>query len=418
LDVSGSMGSDQKLEQAKTALVDIVQRLQSDDVFNIVLFETGVSVWTPNEMVPVSSVPQAVTYINSLVPLGSTNLNDGMITALNLLSVRHVEGKVPMIVLLTDGVPTVGEVNPMNIRANILAANTMEISIFCLGFGYDLDFNLIRAIALENRGFERRIYVGRDAREQLVGFYEEISTPLLANVEMKYSANTLPTKLSSTVFPLFFQGTELVVAGAVPNEEPVITVNVSAVTAQAPTFWLSTFDVSTPSQLHVSVDRMFAFLKVKQLFKDMEKLYATASTLAYNQTKNQALSLSLEYQFVTPLTALVVTVATNDTNSTLANATATNSASSSASSTSSSVSSAQSSSGTASSGLSSGSPASGSSVAASSAGSYNSVGSNTGSYSTNTGLSPADYRQFGASSATQPTLVWLVLFALLLMVQL
>ena len=64
-DVSGSMASDNKLSQAKVAMVDIVSRLNPGDVFTIVLFETTATTWQP-QLVSVSNVAAAITYINCM----------------------------------------------------------------------------------------------------------------------------------------------------------------------------------------------------------------------------------------------------------------------------------------------------------------------------------------------------------------
>ena len=67
------------------------------------------------------------------------------------------------VVFLTDGQATAGELKATIIRSNVKQANNMGYSVFCLGFGANLDYDLLRDISMENNGFARRIYLGSDA---------------------------------------------------------------------------------------------------------------------------------------------------------------------------------------------------------------------------------------------------------------
>jgi hypothetical protein len=78
---------------------------------------------------------------------------------------------VNVIVFLSDGDPTSGVTDPARITREVAARNKGRVSIYTLGFGFDLKFDLLKNIAYGNRGFANRIYVGQDAGDQLQGFY-------------------------------------------------------------------------------------------------------------------------------------------------------------------------------------------------------------------------------------------------------
>ena len=81
-----------------------------------------------------------------------------------------------MIVFLTDGDPTAGETDGNKIRANIRQANAQsQIPIYGLAFGEDADFNLLKSISSENKGFAQKIYESGNSFEQLEDFYNKIS---------------------------------------------------------------------------------------------------------------------------------------------------------------------------------------------------------------------------------------------------
>lgn len=42
-----------------------------------------------------------------------------------------------------------------------------DFSLFSLGIGFDVDFDFLERIAMENRGLAQRIYANHDASEQL-----------------------------------------------------------------------------------------------------------------------------------------------------------------------------------------------------------------------------------------------------------
>lgn len=165
---------------------------------------------------------------------------------------------------------------------------------------------------MNNKGFSRHIYEAADASIQLTDFYSQISSPLLTNVNFKYTPSV--SNLTKTVFPIFFGGSELVVSGTVGEALLVIYISTSI----KPIFIdndfgalpkVEAFSIEGPIELHPQVstpasithlERLWAYISVKQLLDARE--------VAQNKTRleKEALDLALRYSFVTPLTSLVV----------------------------------------------------------------------------------------------------------------
>ena len=83
----------------------------------------------------------------------------------------------PIIFFLTDGHPTVGEVDSAAILSNVLEANAdSDAAIFSLAFGRLADYEMLKLLSLQNNAFARKIYVAADASLQLEGFYKEVRT--------------------------------------------------------------------------------------------------------------------------------------------------------------------------------------------------------------------------------------------------
>ena len=78
-----------------------------------------------------------------------------------------------MVFFLTDGHPTVGVTDTLEILDNIRRANTLlSAPIFSLAFGRRTDFNMLRLLSVQNNGFARKIYTAADASLQMEGFYK------------------------------------------------------------------------------------------------------------------------------------------------------------------------------------------------------------------------------------------------------
>ena len=127
------------------------------------------------------------------------------------------DGAFPLIIMLTDGQPTSGRITHTDgIVSDIKSRMEGRFSLFCLGFGNNVDFSFLEKLSLQNRGLARKIYEDADAGLQLVGFFDEVATPLLTNVVIKYenTNNAIQVNsISQSEFPVYFDGTELVVAG-------------------------------------------------------------------------------------------------------------------------------------------------------------------------------------------------------------
>lgn len=100
-----------------------------------------------------------------------------------------------------------------------------RVPIFSLSFGNDADKEFLRKLSLKNLGFSRHIYEAADASLQLQEFYKQISSPLLNDINFKYDAEV--EEVTRTWFPIYFRGSELVVAGRCTGKYVIIIAEVS-----------------------------------------------------------------------------------------------------------------------------------------------------------------------------------------------
>ncbi len=214
LDVSGSMRK-AKLEQARAAVQSIVESLRPGDRFNLVAFSSGVELWR-EALQPVDGAGQreAVRWLEGLRAVGATDINRALLAA--LAQVAGGESARPAYILfVTDGQPTQGESAVDAIVRNALGHLPAERTprLFTFGVGYDVNTDLLDNLAAELRGGSH--YVAPDAAiDEAVGaFYAQVSTPVLAEIELVFAAPFTVTALSPDPLPDLFAGRQLVAVG-------------------------------------------------------------------------------------------------------------------------------------------------------------------------------------------------------------
>uniref|UniRef100_A0A3B3Y9H5 Inter-alpha-trypsin inhibitor heavy chain 2 n=1 Tax=Poecilia mexicana TaxID=48701 RepID=A0A3B3Y9H5_9TELE len=316
IDVSGSMWG-VKMKQTVEAMKAILDDLKMEDRFSIIDFNHNVRCWS-EELLPASplQVADAKRYVQNIKPTGGTNINEALIRAAQMLVRANSQGfvdprSVSMIILVSDGDPTVGEIKLSKIQKNVKRVMTEELSLFSLGIGFDVDYDFLERIAMENRGMAQRIYANHDAAEQIRAFYSQVSSPLLKKVTVHFPEGAV-TDVTQSHFDKFFGGSELVVAGKVQLSDSNTLTSFTSASAASLQLNLETetditeLDMELATQQHSFTGfarQMWAYLTIKQLIR--ERSLVTTVGKKRKITK-QITELALQHSFVTPLTALLV----------------------------------------------------------------------------------------------------------------
>ncbi|XP_035193185.1 inter-alpha-trypsin inhibitor heavy chain H3 isoform X2 [Oxyura jamaicensis] len=316
IDISGSM-SGREIEQTREALLKILDDIRDDDFFNFILFGSDVRTWKEKliKATP-ENLDEARKFVRGINTEGMTNLYGGIMKGIEILNAAHEENFVPkrsasIIIMLTDGQPNVGISNTQDIRAHVKKATEGKYPLYNLGFGYGVDYGFLEKMALENKGLARRIYPDSDSALQLQGFYEEVSNPMLTDVELHYPENEI-SGLTKNSFKHFYDGSEIVVAGRfVDINQNSLTVDVKGEGANDALSFTTQQDAEQTAKAFQEqeyifgdyIERLWAYLTIEQL---LEKRTAATGEEKENLTA-EVLDLSLKYKFVTPLTSMVVT---------------------------------------------------------------------------------------------------------------
>ena len=307
IDVSGSMQGT-KITQARDSLVALLGQLHNDDYVAIVTFESSVDQWMSTLVRVGNFRDQAVSFATGLVAGGGTNLDDGLQTGIGFLKEIILESYAKLLVLLTDGQPTSGITdNTMIIERAIEATVGTGISVNCISFGFDADFEFLQDLALTNFGIAKRIAVDANAGEELTGFLREIATPALAQVEVVFPVGSIE-EVTTVEFPFLFSGSEIVVAGKFADSSPEnIIVQVTGQGVDNNVTYQSSVSTVTNTAIAgtlPSTERLWAYLEIKSLL-DAKRL-AEINGQNGSIFEEKALQLSLSYNFVTELTSLIV----------------------------------------------------------------------------------------------------------------
>uniref|UniRef100_A0A8C4NTK8 Inter-alpha-trypsin inhibitor heavy chain H3 n=1 Tax=Dicentrarchus labrax TaxID=13489 RepID=A0A8C4NTK8_DICLA len=309
IDRSGSM-SGRKIQQTRDALEAILKDLHEEDHFALILFDSSIFTWKDSlTKATEENVSEAIAYVRELRDRGATNINGAVLRAVRMLVEDRENDKLPersvdMIILLTDGMPNNGESNLQTIQENVHSAVGGKMTMFCLGFGNDVDYSFLDVLCRQNKGLARRIFEGSDATLQLQGFYDEVSSPLLLDVDLRYPDNAVD-HLTKNHYSQLFNGSEIVVSGRLINGDPdnfVVEVFAKGVRNRQ---WIA-MKLSYPKQEYIFgnfSERLWAYLTIQQLLaKRFDHLNCEKDTATA-----KALNMALRYTFVTPLTSMVVT---------------------------------------------------------------------------------------------------------------
>ncbi|KAF3859379.1 hypothetical protein F7725_021778, partial [Dissostichus mawsoni] len=299
IDVSGSMWG-VKMKQTVEAMQAILEDMTIDDHFSVIDFNHNVRCWN-EELVAGSSIQiaDAKRYVQNIKPNGGTNINEALMRAVQMLVRASNQGlidprSVSMIILVSDGDPTVGEIKLGTIQKNVKRVMREEFSLFSLGIGFDVDYDFLERIAMENRGMAQRIYANHDAAEQLRAFYSQVSSPLLRMIQVQFPEDSV-SDVTQNRFDKYFSGSELVVAGKARLDVTFETEGD-----------FTELDTELAKQQHSFTGfarQMWAYITVKQLISE-RSLAPTA--VKKRKITQRIMALAVEHQFVTPLTALLV----------------------------------------------------------------------------------------------------------------
>jgi Ca-activated chloride channel family protein len=210
LDTSGSMAEDGKMEKARAALRYGVSALGARDRFNIISFAGEEHLMSSRLMAANEEGKQeARQFIERMRAAGGTNINDALLAALNQLPSSE---RPRLLVLITDGQPTVGVTSANRILQNVKQANRANVRLFTFGVGYDINTQLLDGLAGENHGAVDYIEPNEDLEVKVSNFFAKVNYPVLGDIRIDWGGVEID-RVYPREIPDLFHGSQLVLIG-------------------------------------------------------------------------------------------------------------------------------------------------------------------------------------------------------------
>jgi Ca-activated chloride channel homolog len=294
LDQSGSMDGE-KWNQARDAATLVLENLNSQDRFNVVLFSTGWRIFS-NRMEDPAQAPGATDWIKNQEAIGGTDINAALLTALDQVGERPAT-----ILFMTDGLATEGVVETPSILENLKRAAPPNARIFTFGVGDDVDTFLLDAIVRDFRGTGTYVRPGERIDEKVASLYNKISAPVLTDVELDFGSAVITEFTYPTQLPDLFAGEQLTLVGRFRGAADDVTIRLAGtVNGTATTFTYPGHDFRSLAGGEPFIARLWATRRIGDLLNTI-RLNGESRELV-----DSVVSLSVRYGIITPYTSFLI----------------------------------------------------------------------------------------------------------------
>jgi Ca-activated chloride channel family protein len=226
LDISGSMAG-VKINQARAAGRQLLATLRPEDRFRLIDFSSDVHTFRDEFS---SATPEnlraAEQYLNALEAQGSTNISGALREALGAYrgtgdggrwtgnegrgtSSRDVSERMPIVLFITDGEPTVGERDPARI-AEAASHDRGSTRVFTFGVGADVNVTLLEQLALQGQGTAQFVRPEESVERAVSLVASRITDPVLTDVRVRAEGDVRLAKILPEQPVDLFAGQDLV----------------------------------------------------------------------------------------------------------------------------------------------------------------------------------------------------------------
>jgi Ca-activated chloride channel family protein len=259
LDVSGSM-SGEKMDQARAAGKQFLRSLSSIDRFRLIDFSSDVRTFRDDFAYATrDNIRAAERYLDDLEAQGSTNIAGALDEA---LSIRQQSGRLPIVLFLTDGLPTVGERNG-SVIASSVAKRRGSRRVFTFGVGSDLNVALIEQLALEGRGTATFVRPEESVERAVSIVASRLTNPLVTDVRVRADGVRLRKMHPSGPVDIF-AGEDLVILARYDGSGDAV-VRFDGQTSAGPVSWGTRVRFPERSRENPFVARLWATQRVGYL---------------------------------------------------------------------------------------------------------------------------------------------------------
>lgn len=160
-DRSGSMSGD-KLVHARAAVRELLNQLGAQDRFALVTYSDEARLAVPLSAVDEQHRARWLASVAEIQADGGTNMSSGLDLGLDLVERSRAAGRIPHVILISDGLANQGDATPEGLTSRAQRAARAEYMLSSVGVGTDFNEYLMTALADAGTG---NYYYVHDPRE-------------------------------------------------------------------------------------------------------------------------------------------------------------------------------------------------------------------------------------------------------------
>ena len=287
----------ESIEQALEALRFAVDSMGPEDEFNIVDYGTTVEAFAEAPVKATEIIrAAALEYIDGIVASGGTNIHGALLEATGMLAGDEF---AEMIVFLTDGIPTIGEIELEAILGDVSAANETRARLFVFGVGHEVNTHLLDRLAGDNGGASTYVTPGENIEVAVSTFYTKVSNPVLTKLKLEVEGGRLrdfyPREL-----PNLFRGAQIVQLGRLEVSGNAVVVELSGDILGDTQVFTREISIGDGGGGAEFLPRLWATRKVGFLL-DQIRLHGEEEELV-----DEIVALSRRYGIITPYTSFLI----------------------------------------------------------------------------------------------------------------
>ena len=190
-----------KLDFFKEGLVEYLRTLTTADRLNLMRYSDSPTLCFENwQSVTTETLQQAVRFVDDMRARGQTDLFSPL---QRVLEIPRQSGRPLVVVLLTDGRPTMGVVASSDIIARFSKANGGRISVFTVGAGDRVNTFLLDLLGHNNRGGSWIFPLREQVPDAVRRAARELSRPVLMDLDYRFSGDSAAEVYPATLTHLF-----------------------------------------------------------------------------------------------------------------------------------------------------------------------------------------------------------------------
>jgi len=294
-DVSSSMEGP-RIEQLRQALTIFLESLSPEDRFNIVIFSTAAVRYRPDLVrATPEEIASARAFVASLGAVGLTNIDEALHSSLDM-SFGDTTNNV--VVFMTDGYPTWGEVNSAAIVDSVRSYNAHGVRLFTFGIGDEVSRALLSQLAEKNGGYATYISSDDSISVAIEEYFRRAASPVMENMSIGFGGLSVYDVFPRSVPELFWGGQLLQFGRYRDGGTHLVTLQGDLL--RKPFSLSTTVDFARVPGGNRAVARLWAKTKIDYLLAEIAQFGENKELV------DAVIDLSIRYGVLTPYTAFYV----------------------------------------------------------------------------------------------------------------